>query len=462
MARFGKHVARLARSLDFEIRPNARFIKDAIERELRGRLAHEDSEAKRAVVMGGSLWLAELLGLKATRLLHLRDPEFTIENLALLSDEYDFVIADRLLHRCESLADAAHETIRVLRPGGYFVHTASVLDFALGMPAKRSQLSADGLRSLFRRAAEGPAETGGNWASAWIIGRKAADAPALAPTVATRVAKRRRYRFKPRRARFGVATMARNEGPYLLEWIAYYRVLGFGQITIYDNSSNDASGRMLEALSAAGIINAVLWKDRPRKQAKAYEHAGRRLRRFVEWCLFIDMDEFLVLDPSLTLDDLVPKDPDIASVLICWRVFGSAGKRNRETGLTIERFTKAGQRDSQVVKSLVRLRDLQQMTVHVPRGLTMADVDGRPARVANSNALLDPTSGRIRLNHYVNRSWEEFECKRARGRGSEPGQFFRKSKFDESDAGEIELTDILRWAPAVRAEVARLRKIVER
>ena len=152
MARLGRHVARLARSLDFEIRPDARFINDAIERGLRGRLAHEDSEAKRAVVIGDSLWLAAVLGLKATRLLHLPCPDFTIENLALLSDEHDFVIADRLLHRCESLAHAASETVRVLRPGGWFVHSASALDFALMTPVGRGLLSASGLRSLFPEA----------------------------------------------------------------------------------------------------------------------------------------------------------------------------------------------------------------------------------------------------------------------------------------------------------------------
>jgi len=461
-AKLGRHVARLARSLDLEFRPNARFIRDAIERDLRDRLAHEDSGDKRAVVVGGSLWLAQLLGLKATRLLQLPWPDFTIENLALLSDEYDFVIADRLLHRCERLEDAAHETLRVLRPGGWFVHTASVLDVALGMPARRSQLGADGLRSLFRDAADGATETGGARASAWIVGRKGENAPEMAPTVATRVARRRRYRLKPRPAKFGVAAIARNEAPYLLEWIAYHRLLGFGQITIYDNNSNDASARMLAALSKAGIINAVFWKDRKRKQARAYEHAGRKLRRFVEWCLFIDLDEFLVVDPSLDLDDLVPKDPNVGTVLICWRVFGSAGMRNRETGLTIERFTRAARKDSGVVKSLVRLRDLRRMTVHMPKGIAMADVDGRPARVVNSNAILDPTSGRIRLNHYQYRSWEEFECKRARGRAVEPGQFIPKSTFDRASPGEIELTEILRWAPALRAEVARLRKIVER
>ena len=81
-------------------------------------------------------------------------------------------------------------------------------------------------------------------------------------------------------------------------------LLGFGQITIYDNQSNDASERILKPLARAGIINAKFWTDRPTKQRRAYTNAIRKLRPFVEWCLFADFDEFLILDPGLSRGDL--------------------------------------------------------------------------------------------------------------------------------------------------------------
>lgn len=137
MIKPGRLPARIRQSLDIEFRFNFGFIKAAIERGLKNRLAHEDATDKTAVVVGDSLWLAGVLGLGKARLLHLPYPYFTVENLALLSDEYDFLIADRLLHRCESLTDAARETVRVLRPGGWFVHTSGLLDRVLNMPAPR-------------------------------------------------------------------------------------------------------------------------------------------------------------------------------------------------------------------------------------------------------------------------------------------------------------------------------------
>jgi hypothetical protein len=260
--------------------------------------------------------------------------------------------------------------------------------------------------------------------------------------------------------------MVRNEAPYLLEWIAYYRVLGFGQITIYDNCSNDASARILHALSKAGVINAVYWKDRHRKQARAYEQAARRLRPYVEWCLYADIDEFLVLDPGLHLEDLVPPQREVVAVLICWRMFSSSGQFNRGTDLVMERFTKASPTNARIVKSLVRIAALRRMTVHMPKaahGERMVDVEGRTVQVKRSNSVTQPSTGRARLNHYKNRSWEEFQCKRARGIGSaREGMLISEDKFHRWNGPEVELTDILRLAPAVKEEVARLRKIVER
>jgi SAM-dependent methyltransferase len=462
---------RVRQSLDLEFRPDFGLVKAAIERGLKDRLAHADAADKTAVVVGEPLWLAGILGLRKARLLHLPYPYFTIENLALLSDEYDFLIADRLLHRCESVTDAARETVRVLRPGGWFVHTSGILDLVLNMPAHRGIRSSQGLRALFSTAAQLPASAfdesgqGAGPLASWVVGRKTPDAVAIVPSVATRVVTRRpRYYFRPRAARFAVTAMARNEAPYLLEWIAYYKILGFGQITIYDNCSNDASARILHALSKAGVINAVHWKNRHRKQARAYEQAARRLRPYVEWCLYADIDEFLVLDPGLHLDDIVPSERDVVAVLLCWRMFSSSGQRNRSTALVMERFTKASPEDSRVVKSLVRIGALRRMTVHMPKvgdGERMVDAEGRTVQSIRSNSIAHPSPGRARLNHYKNRSWEEFQCKRARGIGSAREGILISEDTFHRDGPEIELNDILRVARAVKEEVARLRRIVE-
>jgi hypothetical protein len=383
-------------------------------------------------------------------------PDFTLENLALLSDEYDFVISDRALHRCDSLDDAGHETMRVLRPGGYFVHTICRFDLASGSPIDRRRLALSRLVRAFPGSRS--VLTGGGPIAGWIVGRKAAGAAELVPTATARVAKRRHYAFKARAARFGVTAIVRNEAPYLLQWIAHYRMLGFGQITIYDNGSNDGSSRILGPLARAGIINAVYWRDRAKKQVRAYDNAIGRLRPFVEWCLFADLDEFLVLDPGLTLDGILPADPAISAIGIPWRMFGSGGQRNRGTGLVIERFTKAAPTFHRLVKSLVRLRDVERMGIHIPKKTMgrVTDLAGLPLHLETPRTA--PSAAR--LYHYFNRSWEEFVSKRLRGDIALVGKTYTPSDFDRYGAGEVDVRDAWELAPAVRQEVSRLRTII--
>jgi hypothetical protein len=146
-----------------------------------------------------------------------------------------------------------------------------------------------------------------------------------------------------------------------------------------------------------------------------------------------------------------------------WRVYGSAGFRNREAGLTLERFTKCRQHNSRIVKSLVRLRDVALVEVHIPRRLNgrVTDVVGRTVENVHSNHVPWLVEGPARINHYISRSWEEFESKRARGRGAVVGAFREADAFDRAGPGAVERLDALRYVPAVREEVARLRKIVD-
>jgi SAM-dependent methyltransferase len=448
--------ARLTERLAFELRPGFRFIRAEATHALKDRLAAEDSESRKAVVMTGSLRLAYALGLAKTRLLVLDYPDFTLENLALLSEEYDFLVADRALHRCDSLDDAAREVMRVLKPGGWFVLTTCGLDFSSNMPIDWRRLAPAAIARLFPHACA--VAMGGGPTAGWIAGRKDG-AATLEPTIASRPASRHHYRFRPRPAKFGLVAIVRNEAPYLLQWIAHYRMLGFEQITIYDNESNDGTARILAPLARAGIVNARYWPDRPNRQRAAYDNALRRLRPWVEWCLFADLDEFLVLDPGLRLDDILPADPGISAVGIPWRMFGSDGQRNRGAELVIERFTKAAPTFHRLVKSLVRLRDAKSMTVHIPRlsAGRVADIAGRPLDLQTPRTA--PSAARI--NHYFNRSWEEFVYKRLRGDVIlARGETYPFEAFDRYGAGEVEVCDALAQAPAVKAEMQRLRAIV--
>jgi hypothetical protein len=111
----------------------------------------------------------------------------------------------------------------------------------------------------------------------------------------------------------------------------------------------------------------------------------------------------------------------------------------------------------------VRLSDVQWMGTHWPtllrgRMVDISGIDFDPHE--NPKRVFD---GAARLHHYFGRSWEEFECKRARGRGTGPkGAMRPQSIFHELDLNDIFLDDALRLVTSVRREVSRLSDLVRR
>lgn len=51
-----------------------------------------------------------------------------------------------------------------------------------------------------------------------------------------------------------VFTVVKDEAPFLLEWIAFYRMIGFDTVVIYSNNSTDRTDELCAAMAAEGLI----------------------------------------------------------------------------------------------------------------------------------------------------------------------------------------------------------------
>lgn len=182
-----------------------------------------------------------------------------------------------------------------------------------------------------------------------------------------------------------VVASVRNDGPFFVEWVAWYRWLGFSDIVVVTNNCTDHSPDLLDALQAAGWAHHIR-KDIPpghrikvRKLAEARKH--RAVRR-AEWVLLCDVDEVLVIHrgQGLLADLLAPHlDTDGTQQFLGmspnWQVFGTDGK-DRFVDLPVHRqFFRACGADHRLarnVKSLYRRPDwFDALGEHGPRGLLL-------------------------------------------------------------------------------------------
>ncbi|WP_254054580.1 glycosyltransferase family 2 protein [Roseovarius sp. EL26] len=108
----------------------------------------------------------------------------------------------------------------------------------------------------------------------------------------------------------------KNEGPYVLEWIAHHLAIGFDNIMIFSADCDDQTDRMLDRLEEMRLIKHCPNPKRIFKQLGVWHVAALRYATMFnmytdsDWVLAIDVDEFLEITPgNHHLNDLFEQSP---------------------------------------------------------------------------------------------------------------------------------------------------------
>lgn len=282
---------------------------------------------------------------------------------------------------------------------------------------------------------------------------------------------RTRRRDFDRPPTLAVVTCIKNEGEDLVEWLCFHRHIGVSRFLIYDNLSTDGTLKVLNALPFRDEIT-VLTVSEESAQSYAFRDAIKRFRNSVDWVAFLDGDEFIVpLGPLSIIDKLAELErAGVDGIGICWRVFGSAGHRERPSGLVTESFTRRAF-DSCIanrhVKSIVRMEAIQGMAnQHYFRlgGAYVLD-DGSSPPPDFQGVVKSASYGfGFAIHHYITKSRAQCLRKIARGR-PKPSQSDRKfrppSYFTINDRNEVEDLRAAELIAPIRDEVLRLRSEME-
>ncbi|MEL7150171.1 MAG: glycosyltransferase family 2 protein [Pseudomonadota bacterium] len=286
----------------------------------------------------------------------------------------------------------------------------------------------------------------------------------------------------PRRAsnRLTLVTAMKNEGPYILDWVAHNRALGVTDILAYTNDCEDGTDQLLSLLREAGVSH----RDNPyRTSGKVPQYAAFRAAEQepavenADWLMTLDVDEYLNIHAGDgMLSDLLEAVPQAHALSIPWRMFGNADLATFNDRPVVEQFTRCAPEyaprplQAWAFKTLYRNEGLfRRLGVHRPKGLvrgfrdTLVWVDATGTRLPPivwdkawrmSKAQWGYTYAT--LNHYAVRSAESFLVKRERGKVNRTKReqglayWFRMNHNAEEDRS------ILRFAARVAKEKASL------
>jgi hypothetical protein len=268
-----------------------------------------------------------------------------------------------------------------------------------------------------------------------------------------------------------LCAIVKNEAPYLVEWVAWHRMIGFDRIVVYDNDSTDETPDLLNRLRAIGAIDAhIPWPVHEiSPQLSAYTHFVRQ-KCATDWLMFLDADEFLVLRRHGGVNAFIASfQPDVACIGVNWRLFGSSGATEFSPRPVMERFRRAAAVTSPLnrhVKSLFRPECVDQIHMHAPslaKGRAVL-ANGAPLEMEPHGVAAQVDWSVAQINHYFCKSREEYARKRERGRASlasdDPGKFakYTDGVFDHHDLND-ELDDsVAPWLPDLGPMCADLRR----
>lgn len=235
-----------------------------------------------------------------------------------------------------------------------------------------------------------------------------------------------------------LVTKVRDEGIYLLEWIAYHKDIGFDDIIVISNDLTDGSDMLLEALHNSGTI---IWKDVTNIPLKETNIGGRAYKEAFkivsdldcDWVMELDADEFLDLngkDLNSFLNDFNKSD----IIVFNWMNFGCSGQVNYDDEkLIIERFDQhlpAKMVDSSNVKTISRKSRIKELACHVSRFnegvVNISHSSGKEYLAKDSeeavnavyrNPVFSVNYTAAKVRHYTTKSVEEYLLRMKRGLG---------------------------------------------
>ena len=237
-----------------------------------------------------------------------------------------------------------------------------------------------------------------------------------------------------------VCAIAKNEGPYLVEWIEWHRRQGVEKFYIYDNESTDGTKELLKPFVRSGLVEYRYWPGR-RRQLPAYDDCLERHRLSARWIAFIDLDEFIVPVKDGSIPEFLRRFEGVPVVEINWLIYGSGGAKSKTAGTMMQRFKRHSVPSHYLnrhVKSIVDPRRVYGMIgCHEAARISGHAADSHGERILKNFRDREPQQDVIRINHYAVKSYEEFLGKQARGRAR--GNGIRTLEyFNQYDLNDIE------------------------
>ena len=260
-----------------------------------------------------------------------------------------------------------------------------------------------------------------------------------------------------------IVAIMKNEERYVKEWLDYHLLAGADHFYIYDNESTPEFKKILQPYIDANIVTYIFYPGKCR-QMEAYNDAVQRFRFESRYLAFIDGDEFIFPKSKSTItevvNDILIKNTNAGGLAVNWRMFGSNNQDTADFSRgVLERFTKRSNKLFTASKTVADARKIRRSTnPHCAECFSGLQVINEKGFIVSESACCTLsenkylTADEIVINHYREKSFEEYKIKVSRGNADYVHnnyalENFSHDKFnDEFDDGILKYRDARRDA----------------
>ncbi|WP_323769117.1 glycosyltransferase family 2 protein [Antarctobacter sp.] len=290
--------------------------------------------------------------------------------------------------------------------------------------------------------------------------------------------------------RITAVTCVKNEGPFLLEWMAFHRLLGVTDFLFYSNDCTDGTDTLLDALAAdpRPEIGRVVHLPNPAEgrnyQMEALKAAAKQpVVQEADWVWIADVDEFLNIHVGdHTIPALIAACGDPQVISVTFQFFANDGVADFVDRPVIAQFTRSHNPDLWCAQTAIEVKTLvrgdfplQYFGAHRPFFRKSLPEDKHPhwtdgsGRKVPGKFLTAANPRRIRkfpaagarayatLNHYALRSLDSYLVKNDRGDVNREGRAFDDTYWRERNDAAFEDRSIHRYLPQLTAALETLK-----
>lgn len=218
----------------------------------------------------------------------------------------------------------------------------------------------------------------------------------------------------------GICAIIKNEQLFLKEWIDWHLSIGFDEIYLCEDidsiSHKDITDQYtnVRLLQYNDDMSQYETGHGSFRQYAFYSYFVNKFKDKLDWCAFIDIDEFIHIEGNKNIKELLSDYDEFDALYVYWKFYNANNHIKRPIGLIQDNYAEEAEIDyfdnGWRYKSITNFNksSIKMISVH------NVATNGVNSFKMKTNRI--KTYHKIWINHYFTKSWEDW-CERFISRG---------------------------------------------